>query len=440
MTLPHRVSEILLYTLLNSVPYHICAIYPFRSRLRWSLPVCLIPIVIATAFEAFCNFAVGFGYQDNSSVVTILSSAVYIICYCIIIQAPIGKVAFYLLMLVNVCNFNMVVGKCIEGYLFPQYAMERFHLSSCLTLFVTESIVLAPMSLIILKYYTPALSRKNSGFLWYWLWLVPAIFYFLWYHHIHFTSESSLEVATDIHSVGFLFFINCGACLIYYIVLQLVNQSANNAELRSHNHQLTLQTLQYENLQERIAATRKANHDLRHHVAAMSSYLEKEDYVQLRKYFDTLRKHLPFDGTMMYCRHNTINTLLTYFSQLASLQDTEYVADVQVPADLSLPDTDLAVLLGNLLENAVEACALQTTFPRKIMVCGRTEGDLLLFTIDNTFSLPPKTDRYGVLVSSKHTGNGIGVESSRSIVLRHGGEMTVNHHDGLFCVSIVIPI
>lgn len=434
-----RVLEIVLYTLINSIPYHLCMLYVFRGRLRFRAPAMTALLSIPTLLELALHLMVVFAVKENSSLVNFAWSLAYIIVYCITVKEPVGKVAFVMLVLLNLNNFNIVASKCLESFFFPALAMERFHLSNCLTMLVMELLLVLPHFVTLHRRYVPAMKRNANSFLWRYLWLIPATFYFLWHYHIHFNAGSSLEVATDPHAILFLFIINCGSYLIYYIVLRLVNESADNAELRTSNHQLALQTLQFENLQDRISETRKANHDLRHHITVMQGHLEKQDYDSLQQYFNTLKAQTP-GGNLHYCSHYTLNMLLAYFSQLARENGIACNIKVHVPQQLSIPDNDLAVLIGNLLENAVEACIAQTKGEKKLLVCGQTQGSKLLFTIDNTFERPTRKDRSGIFLSTKHAGQGIGIESAKAIVSRHNGELRIDQHDGMFCVSLLIDL
>lgn len=434
-----RLLEILLYTALNTLPYHFCTLFVFRQQLRFSLPVTLAILVPATMLELALNLLVGLGFTGNTALLNFIWAVGYFLSYCIVVREPIGKVAFVVLVLLNINNFNIVLSKCLESYLFPGLAMERYHLGNCLTMLVSELLILLPHGITLKRRYIPAMKRTGNSFLWRYLWLIPATFYFLWYYHIHFGSSSSLEVATDPHTLFFLTVITCGSYLIYYIVLRLVNESANNAELRSHNQQLALQTLQYENLQERINETRKANHDLRHHITVMQGHLESGDYEKLKSYFSILKASAP-TGSVSYCQHPTLNMLLVYFAQQARENDIQFQARMALPATLPIPDNDLAVLVGNLVENAIEASAAVTDGERKVTVRGTVRGDRLLLTIDNTFSRPPRQDVSGVFLSAKHPGQGIGIESAKAIAKRHGGEVRIEQQDHLFCVSILLSL
>lgn len=435
-----RIFEIIVFTIINTIPYHICAIYPFRKDLRFSLPTVLAILLVATGLELSVNMLVGFSVIENSSFFSWLWSMGYVLAYFLAVKERPGKVIFLILILLNVANFNTVATKGIENVFWPHFAAERYHFSAALMLSGIHVLVTLPFFFFIKKVMAPALKHQSTGVLWLYSWVVPFTFYFLWHYHIHFGSSASLEVAGDPHTTLFLLVINVCAMFIYYIVAKTLRESDDNAKLRTTNHQLELQTIQYENLHERIMETRKANHDLRHHIAAMNSYLEKEDYESLKTYFNAFSRHLPASSSMVYTQHKSINMLLAYFSQIAHENRIRFDVKMEIADTLTVSDNDLTVLLGNLVENAVEACCSQKDGERIIRICGKQSGSDLLFTIDNTYDNPIKKNQSGVYMSSKHSGEGIGLESARSIAQRLGGYLDVTQDDGFFCVSIVIRL
>ena len=158
----------------------------------------------------------------------------------------------------------------------------------------------------------------------------------------------------------FLFAINIGAILIYYIVTQLILEQDKTLALTEQNHQLSMQAIQYENLQERITEARRAKHDVRHHIALMQEYLNHKDYTALEDYLRQYGKSLPDDTLIRFCANPAANAVLLYFAQQAKNNGIDYIVKTEIPAELGIPETDISVILGNLLENAIEACRAET--------------------------------------------------------------------------------
>ena len=94
------------------------------------------------------------------------------------------------------------------------------------------------------------------------------------------------------------------------------------------------------------------------------------------------------------------------------------------------------MLFGNLLENAVEACARQTG-GGCIHLTVRREQSALVILADNPCPVPPQPqgDHFR---SSKREGEGIGVLSIRRIAEQYGGTARFEHREGRFWVSVLL--
>ena len=100
--------------------------------------------------------------------------------------------------------------------------------------------------------------------------------------------------------------------------------------------------------------TRRARHDLRHHLGVLSSMAEHGDVQEIRDYISELLKQTARIDMKWFCENTTVNGLLQYYIGMAE----EYGIDCTVHAkcgELSVSPVDLTVILGNALENAVNA-------------------------------------------------------------------------------------
>ena len=193
--------------------------------------------------------------------------------------------------------------------------------------------------------------------------------------------------------------------------------------------------MQYESLQDKITEARRAKHDVRHHIALMQEYLAKGDLAALEQYLNRYSESLPDDSLVRFCENPAANAVLLYFAQQAKNNDIDFIVKAEIPADTTVSDTDISVLFGNLLENAVDACKAEKSDNKKIIVRAGKVGNALCVTVDNTFSGKLKYARDGGLLSSKHKGAGLGTQSVKSIAEQYGGVCRFEATNGMFCAS-----
>lgn len=437
----YRIIEVAVYALLNFLPHMLLALYPFRDQFRFSKPVTGALIGVMTVVQILLGFNAAFEIE-SSGWLSIASTAIYAGFYFLSVKAHFGKTLFTLLMLSNIANLIVICAKCLEGLIFGQaIAMESYRWTNSVCMVIAHLVITLPLAFYFRRFYCDGINKKSGAAVWNYLWLIPATFYLFWFHHIYGSGQSSLELALQPAHALFLLVIDLGSFLIYHMVILMINAQDKSAKLEENNHQLAMQKLQYENLQDRINEARQAKHDIRHHITIMDSYLKNGELDELKKYLNSYQKSLPDDSAIVFCQNYAINALLLYFAQQAKNHRIDYdVVMAEVPKQVGIPDNTLTVVLGNLLENAVEACTAVNDRPRSININIKTAPDSMFIRISNTYNGELIRDGNGHYLSTKHAGRGVGLPSVRSIVKQYDGIYETDQMDGIFTTSIFLNI
>ena len=434
----YRMAEVAAHSLLNFLPFVVLALYPFRYDLRFSRHFTGLLVAALTAIQLALGAFAAFVPGKSTAALSVASTVLYALFYFLAVKKHWGKTLFTLLMISNYANFAVVSAKCAEGQLFPALATQSYRWSFSLMLLAVEVVIAIPLFLYMKRVYTPAVEREPSGFEWKFLWLIPGTFYVVWYAAFYsVVSRTALEIALRPKNTAFLFAVNVGATLIYYVVSRLIFEQGRTLELTERNHRLTMQAMQYENLQERILEARRAKHDVRHHIALMQEYLAAGDLDALREYLNQYSESLPDDTLVRFCENAAANAVLLYFAQQAKDNGIDYIVRAEIPARTPVSDIDISVLFGNLLENAVDACKGESGAEKRIVVRAGLTGKMLCITVDNTYTGTLKYKAGGEIVSTKHRGAGIGTRSVRSIAEQYGGVCRFEAKDGMFYASVL---
>ena len=436
-----RFLGVVIYSILNFVPFTLLAVYPFRRSLRFSETVTVILIVLLSIIQIALRAAAVFGGEDKG-LLTGLATIVYAVFYFIVIKAHLGKMIFTMLMLYNVADLVVTESKCLEGLIFGiEMAQQSYRWTASFTMLIVSVLVLMPLAVYFQKYYSKSINRQAGSSSWSYLWLIPATFYLVWFCYCYGRPETALEISLEPSAAILTFLINMGAFLVYHTVLRMINQQERNRQLAAQNYNLSLQSLQLENLQKQIKATRQARHDLRHHITVMDSYLAAGEYDRLRDYLKSYKKSLPDDSGQALCGNYAVNTLLQFFRQRAGQSNIEFSVEAELPEQAGVPDHIMSVLLGNLLENAVEACMRRSAGQTWIRVKIRKISDAVFFQVENTCDEAPVRLEDGAYVSSKRNGDktaGIGLESVGNIAEQYDGMMETEYSGGCFRVSVIL--
>ena len=337
-------------------------------------------------------------------------------------------------------NFILIAAVCLERNLFPDITHELYCWHASVVMILLHLVITLPWTREVKKHFIPMLDNHLVKKEWNYYWLVPTVFYIIWQYQINSGAKTGLENIQNPYNVIFLFIINFGALLIYYIMLMMDGQLAMNLQLEEEQHYRDLEHVAFQTLQERMEETKRMRHDLRHHIHMVNYYLEEKNYDKLQEYVNAYRESIPDMERIRFCDNRIVNNIIFYFASQAMEQKIDFHAQLVVAEQLNVTDHEIAVLLGNLLENALDACMEQKETERRIIVKGKGDAHSLIFTIDNTCENEIKKNKKGELLTTKSHGNGIGVNSAKKIVERYNGFFSADKKGEMFCVSFMLDL
>lgn len=431
----YRILEVSLYSLLSFVPLLFLAVWPFRRHLRFK------PLVTNLLVVAVCLLQIGMSMlaaflHVGAVTVYLLRTCTYAAFYFVLLQVEPGKLIFTLLAISNAGNLVSVTSKYLEGILFGDLSLETCRWSLCLCMAIMHLMITVPIFFYIKSRYSNVI--RETVIAWRYLWGVPATFFLIWFYHLYLTNQSALQIASDLRSTLFLVVINLGSFLVYHTEVIMVEEKVKARELSQNNHLLTMQKLQYDNLQNRINEARQAKHDVRHHTYLIRDYLRSGKLKELEAYLDNYTASLPDTQSLVHCQHYATNALLAFFAQQAKKSNVDIDIFVQLPETLHLPETTISVVLGNLLENALEASRQFQGEQKKITVRGKADKGFVFFAITNPFDGELRKNKSGKILSTKSVTRGLGLDSVRQLVEANGGVLELSAEDNLFRASILL--
>lgn len=300
--------------------------------------------------------------------------------------------------------------------------------------------------LFVLAAWYPARHRvqtmiadENFAQTWYVFWILPVIFIGVNLFIIP-KYRSTLYTGRVLQCYIVLSFVLLIVLLLFYAMFLMMAVSLNrNARLQQENHLLSLQQERYKNLCMAIEEARQARHDIRHHFVQLSALAEQGDMEKIKKYLLAATGKIS-DYNLHFCENQAVDSVFGYYSTLAKRENIPFHALVSLSADLSIDEIDLCLVFSNLLENAIQASVKTEPARRKINVeVYPHHNHLLLIHVENTFDGKIQ-QKNNIFQSSKHSGNGIGIESVRHITDKNGGACDFTYEDGIFSAKIMLRI
>ncbi len=435
--------EIIVYSLINFLPYLFLVLFPFKDSFRYSTIITVILAILLSFIQIGMGIWATLFRPSNIGIISMSCVIIYATFFLVAVKTSFGKMAFVLFIICNYAHFVVISSKYFERLFFPNLAMQTYRWSFSLTMLLVQMITLPWLSWFFNSKIRPVVNHHSIRNIWWYLWLIPATFYMTGYYGIYMADQATpnVQLATRLDNVLFLLFINLGALLVYYMVVLLINETEDNLRLKIENHHLTMQSLQYESLKDRMEETRRAKHDLRQHLAFIGICIEEQNWNKLRDYLSDYMRILPSDTPISFCSHYAVNSVISYYAQLAEEKQIKFSAQLNIPSEINIADPDLIVVFGNLLENAYDACKTQERNHNFIVIKGGLQNvNTFVLTIDNSCETELSIAEDIGIYSTKHPGIGTGSLSVKNIAQRYKGIATFDVKEGVFHASVLLHL
>ena len=182
-------------------------------------------------------------------------------------------------------------------------------------------------------------------------------------------------------------------------------------------------------------------HDYHNHIQAMKAHLALRQIDELAEYLGKLDEDLTTVDTVLKTGNVMVDAILNSKISLALSRRIHVNAKATVPAQLKISEIDLCVIIGNLLDNAVEACLKQECPEDRFIrvYIGLLKYQLYLSISNSAGGAVKKSGR--LYLSTKDSdSHGFGLLRVDRIVEKYAGYLNRQNEEGVFATEIMLPL
>lgn len=182
------------------------------------------------------------------------------------------------------------------------------------------------------------------------------------------------------------------------------------------------------------------NQENRQFIARAETLLEKGEYEKLEDLLSEMQELPMVLSVKRYCQNLPVSGVISYYVRYARKYWIGVTVNADVPEELGQYEWEIAVMIGNLLDNAVRACSkIEKKELRKITIKIQQVKQQLICEIRNTCDGTVRFDKNtGLPISDQGSGHGLGMNSVASSVEKIGGFMDCGVENGWFFVRILV--
>lgn len=235
---------------------------------------------------------------------------------------------------------------------------------------------------------------------------------------------------------GCMLMINISVFYLYNVLIE------NYIHLRD-NDIYKQQTYAYQNQLEVIMESgnrvRALKHDMKNHILALQVLVQRNEAEETNKYLDSMKNFMTNPEEYVKTGNDTVDSLLNYKIQKANEILNVVETKISIPEQLCLRSFDLNVLLGNLLDNAIDA-SMQTE-DKKLKITIRLDRGILFLNICNSCQriADGKSD-FSDTTKEDKVNHGIGLKNVRRIVEKYHGDIMFLYENGSVETNVMMYV
>lgn len=230
-----------------------------------------------------------------------------------------------------------------------------------------------------------------------------------------------------------LFFFISVVLLIKQYIIKLTDQ-------RISLYQNDLMEKHYKEVENMYRQTRGWRHDYHNHIQTMKAYLTMGNLDKLSSYLNELDTDLTTVDTVIKTGNIMIDAVLNSKISLAKNRGIVVDAKAIVPRNLSVSEIDLSLIIGNLMDNAMEACMKTEEDRRFIRVyIDILKGQLYIYIINSSGGKLKKSGKL-YLSTKNQKYHGFGLMRIDKVVDRYQGYLDRQDEKDVFVTEIMLPL
>lgn len=227
-----------------------------------------------------------------------------------------------------------------------------------------------------------------------------------------------------------LLYINLVICAF----VETLNRSfAREQESELARQQLETQKNYYIDVLERQEETRSLWHDIKKYMTSMENLVANEDRDAAKACLTELQSIFSDISMAVDTGNNLVDSIITYGMKKAADNNVTIKLDIWVGNNLPIPSTDLFIIIGNTLDNAIEACSrIDKENERVVSVWLHQKNHLLLYEISNPYN-EKSTKKAGKI-------HGYGLKNVSACVEKNNGTITIEKNHNVYTVSVKLNL
>jgi len=404
---------------------------------RKSLFFVISCFAIMTAASGILNIALILnGYFGINDKIKIFQSFLYLPLIILLFKEMLFQRMFAFFMLMTIISFLRLLGITLADLFIPYGENISYLMLIVITFilyFIYIILVMKSGKKLLKKVFIYGRAKEWI------LYLLSAAVSWLILEYLPPLFQSNLIMALTI-----MFFVMWSFIILLFAIVNTHERMKQKYEADFARDVISTGREHYRKMNEQYDILKVMKHDYKFHLNTALDMLHRGETERSNEYLKGLQNQLEENELLIFCDNPVINSLVADYAGKCRELDIDFNVSINIPPDFILSNYEMCIVLGNLLENAVEACQ-KIKEDRQIKLVVKPQGEQLMIMVRNTYNgeIVLDGDKFvstkdgAVQSAGSNIACGIGLESVMAVIGSYGEMFHVKYDSKWFNVFAV---
>lgn len=343
----------------------------------------------------------------------------------------------------------MFVAEAVGIFTMMAFGIMPMDIQANILYYLIIAMITKPLYFIVVHFFLPKLKGfKGTSRTKFYQLLMVCIFNLIIILMAFFFYRNSEMLHGKENAITYIVLVTLGAIIFSIGILSLmrgiIKQSQKEAEWLIKETEYKRQMFYTENMNNMLKSISAQRHDYNNHINCIYGLVKLNKFPEALSYIENLVEDITKFNYIIDIENPFLSSLVNAKLTQAQHEKVYMEADVDIPVNMDIQPIDLCIIIGNLLDNAIEACRVEDIEYKYIELDAKTEKNKLVITVSNskstrvTADLDKLDERY--TSKSDKENHGFGLMNIKEAVEKYDGKTKMEDLGDRFEVHIEIPV
>ena len=209
-----------------------------------------------------------------------------------------------------------------------------------------------------------------------------------------------------------------------------------------YTQQMNIMAINTEEQKKVMENFHREKHDWINELIVLKNEIEYENKAAVLQNIDRIIQNCQSGEIVSDTGNKCIDALINTKYATAKEKGIEFILKIFIPEELPINQCDIGIVLGNALDNAIEATEKSKSSAKKIEIAMGIKKEALILVVKNPLAGSLKKDKDGKLLSTKEDSkkHGYGINSIIRVARKYNGDVIIEDEEGQFVITVTMNL